>query len=878
MSSENMIARCRWQSTFDQQDQAAALQDFISQWSHSVLEQELDVFFGERCPAHQTWRIDTLQLDLGDIALEDMALELPRRLRVCLQTAFDELLSLPRSSASSRTESNLRILDMGQTLEDSLIGFLRHGSMPWWFKDARNIQQILDQLLSEQPDRVARILRDLGQSETVRKRVVWQLGETRLGRIIGLLEPWQAEVACTYAHQFIVLHNKRNVPNANSADYRNQVWLSVLSYLLVDRGTLFNTAAFLRSVIGRNARHYGLDPATLLELMFQAVQTLRPLGMIGLAFVTAIEMIYRQDQARLPGNMTAVSTQTLSPPEVDPSLNPIMDARDQLLSDLLQPGSTCIDVWLERQPDRVQALHWLVMQRHVPAVEHWLLAQLPAELNPPQETLKQWGRLLIVSGCWQGAEALLARQLTQLFWSVSLDVRQQRLSAAQLLARMALSASLRLNISLTNLLSAWRTQLPGLRHTQWHEAYATLIQHAQVKSELQTQPSTAATHDFTQDYAGHYLQHPRVLDIARHMLLHGRAPSWLKSAEPFDLTRLLHDSIHGHAAALKALLKDAARRPAVLFRLLQAVTFAWLVDALRVIAPSQYAVLQSLGAFHHWLLDLALPAVSRAQREAVLFELLLKRGLAGDWAALQPVALVETYVAQLVRQRPVSRAALYSAMAPQLGKLPSALCQAVGVVLRGAELPHSALVPVPAPFKTDVIENVALPISNAGLVLLHGFITPLFSWLKLTEECDATAKTVFVSELAQRRAVHVLQFLASGLTETPEHYLTLNKLLCGVAIEQPVELSIELHEAERALCHSLMTAVIGHWPAIGKTSFEGLRGNWLIRSGVLQRSGERWHLSVERRAYDLLLARCPFTYSVIKLPWMEKPLYVTWPT
>ncbi|WP_297845783.1 contractile injection system tape measure protein, partial [Pseudomonas sp.] len=63
-----------------------------------------------------------------------------------------------------------------------------------------------------------------------------------------------------------------------------------------------------------------------------------------------------------------------------------------------------------------------------------------------------------------------------------------------------------------------------------------------------------------------------------------------------------------------------------------------------------------------------------------------------------------------------------------------------------------------------------IPINNAGLVLLQGYIKPLFSRLELTEN------DVFVSDSAQRRAVHYLQFLVTGDTQTSERYLTLNKL------------------------------------------------------------------------------------------------------
>jgi hypothetical protein len=136
----------------------------------------------------------------------------------------------------------------------------------------------------------------------------------------------------------------------------------------------------------------------------------------------------------------------------------------------------------------------------------------------------------------------------------------------------------------------------------------------------------------------------------------------------------------------------------------------------------------------------------------------------------------------------------------------------------------------------------------------------------------------FVSQEAQRRAVHCLQFLVTGQTETPEQFLLLNKLLCGLAWHAPVEPGIEMSADDRGLCVSLLESVIGHWSEIGKSSVDGFRGNWLVRDGSLSEGGERWNLVVERRAYDVLLARSPFAYSVINLPWMDKAVYVTWTT
>ncbi|MVO08653.1 hypothetical protein GOQ30_05680 [Flavobacterium sp. TP390] len=163
------------------------------------------------------------------------------------------------------------------------------------------------------------------------------------------------------------------------------------------------------------------------------------------------------------------------------------------------------------------------------------------------------------------------------------------------------------------------------------------------------------------------------------------------------------------------------------------------------------------------------------------------------------------------------------------------------------------------------------PTKNAGIVILNNYIQMLFKRLQLTIEDQ------FVTPTAQEKAVFCLQYLATGLTDTEEIFLPLNKILCGLPLTTPLHnTAITLTDTEQQLMESLLQAVIGHWPAIGSTSIEGFRGNWLVRDGKLQENEECWELTVEKRAYDLLLNQSPFSFSILKFPWMPKPLHVTW--
>ena len=172
---------------------------------------------------------------------------------------------------------------------------------------------------------------------------------------------------------------------------------------------------------------------------------------------------------------------------------------------------------------------------------------------------------------------------------------------------------------------------------------------------------------------------------------------------------------------------------------------------------------------------------------------------------------------------------------------------------------------------TSTIQNrEAIAIKNAGLVILNSYIEMLFERLQLTSNKQ------FTSAENQSKAVHYLQYLVTGFSNTEETYLPLNKVLCGLPLTQTVPTGITISVAEKGLIDGMIKAVISNWSSVGETTVDGFRGNWLVRDGLLQELEDRWELTVEKRAYDVLLNRLPFSFSIAKFPWMEKPLHVIW--
>lgn len=168
----------------------------------------------------------------------------------------------------------------------------------------------------------------------------------------------------------------------------------------------------------------------------------------------------------------------------------------------------------------------------------------------------------------------------------------------------------------------------------------------------------------------------------------------------------------------------------------------------------------------------------------------------------------------------------------------------------------------------EPVETEGIYVDNAGLVLLHPFLPTFFEELNVVKNGRMTNP---------HRAVHLLQYLATGQSATPEYELPLNKLLCGLPLEEPLTRKLRLTQKEKTEAEKLLEAVIRHWSVLMNTSPEGLQGTYLCREGKLSRRGhEDWQLQVEQKGFDILLNDLPWSISMIKLPWMGGMLWVEW--
>lgn len=194
---------------------------------------------------------------------------------------------------------------------------------------------------------------------------------------------------------------------------------------------------------------------------------------------------------------------------------------------------------------------------------------------------------------------------------------------------------------------------------------------------------------------------------------------------------------------------------------------------------------------------------------------------------------------------------------------------------------------VPAPWTHVQLDGEL--VSNAGVVLLWPFLSPFFNSLGLLQDATSPAahqsplqaamskqKKEFTSVDAAWRAVHLMQYLATGVEETAEEELLLNKLLCGLAPQDPVPTQGELTEAEKEECSVLLHDVIANWTSLRKASPDTLRASYLTREGLLSTAANGYKLTLQRNTFDILLDRLPWSFSLVAMPWMQHMIHVEW--
>ncbi len=334
-----------------------------------------------------------------------------------------------------------------------------------------------------------------------------------------------------------------------------------------------------------------------------------------------------------------------------------------------------------------------------------------------------------------------------------------------------------------------------------------------------------------------------------------------------------------------SLKKDIMRHPLLFYRTLVTqnikdlsgldtiITMNTLIDAIMVAEPTKKELLVHSKQFYAALGHIRVKGIAATVLLEILFQKVIKAIQSGRWKLLSAKWLLNELVWELSSKRGIDSKITLEALQEVKNILPLPFQKELRLFskqqgLKANEVKMEKKEISKPPKQTQIMSGVE--VRNAGLVIISGYMATLFNRLGLIEN------GAFINADAQMNAVHYLQYVATGMSHTEEMHLPLTKVLVGLHPSEPVLGGIEIPESDKELIEGMILAMIQHWNSIGESSIQGFRGNWLVRDGMLTEMDDRWELTVEKRAYDILLNRSPFSFSITKHPWMEKPLHVKW--
>ncbi|MEO9531958.1 MAG: contractile injection system tape measure protein [Crocinitomicaceae bacterium] len=367
--------------------------------------------------------------------------------------------------------------------------------------------------------------------------------------------------------------------------------------------------------------------------------------------------------------------------------------------------------------------------------------------------------------------------------------------------------------------------------------------------------------------------------ICQHILEYGALPLWFEKNQSFSAVNGIQQFLERFGSSLLFEIKQMKSSDLIQSKISQAVSFSNLLEIIVRIKPSRSHFFDQLNRLHVILKQLSISSFLLSKINNKMYQDLLGSLKTDDWEVFNPERFWKDLIWKMIAVSGLKETELLEIFTESRLKISPAFRISLDRLLR-ANVKQQLI-------SDNVIENVledlneavweepelekeGLHVKNAGLVLLNNYVQMLFERSGLIDDNG------FKNIICQHSAVYYLQFACIMNIGSDEGVLALNKVMSGIHPSEVILPLEKISEEHIELIEGMLTAMASYWTEIGETSPIGFRGNWLVRDGVLVEQEDRWELTVEKRPYDILLNQAPFSFSIIRYPWMKKPLHVNW--
>lgn len=847
----NIIRKYTFDLHFTERELATALQDTISRVFNAGIARDTETLFDRLLSSSESLWLDTLELDLGVLAYDNIERDLSR----CIMEALEEAL-LDKLVRKEEEETGTLYFQTTTDREFALIAhYLQTGSLPSWAADVI-LEDVILRLIKDA--RFAHFIIGIAKPDYVVKRIVYHFSAYVVEQIITTLEEEQAAFIFGYTKEVIALQSRQSVIKTEQSEFEKAVWIFVLTYLVTENSGQFNRKQFIRRNLERLALHFNIDYQVLLNTFRQALDFYKkdiPAG----SFTSFIKILYEENGTQL---LQDVYQELLRTEQSLPGKITYQEVPGEPVN-VFVPGITRL------APDIPLPLSWIAYDSITIQTERQEVWQQAINLFTvfiTGQQLPYW-----FAGLPEARQAVLLRQ------AVILLFRKRPLLLAELWEHSSYKLTARLYI-----------------HQLFEKPVSPLEENIRKQLESYAERDTIAF--FQQTLGDTFTQHrENFLEIWQQY--HDRPPSErlafyrkiLSSTVvvqqvainlPEDDFWVLMEDMpaiwdnHTIAALqqwqqlMEGMLADNLERERVRL-LFRQFNLQWLAGKVHVTDTISYVRewLVFLNSFNESATRRLLGVMATVTTETDTSSFMHIRAVIPVMAE-QAVILVKTSTAMVNAEKPANISLPVNETPLSGSREDNKLILPADVLrLRQEEFLQKNRHRTPKPIATS--EENGIYVNNAGLVLLHPFFHTYFTRLQLI------ANGKFNDTAAHQRAIYLLQLLVYGNADQPEHALVLNKILCNYPIEMPLE-PIQFTEDEKQLSLQLIGAATQQWEKMKNTSVEGFRASFLQRDGVLWQTDGAWYLKVKSRSYDIILQTLPWSMGMIKPSWADKILYTEW--
>lgn len=207
-------------------------------------------------------RIESLDLDLGELEEDEFYEQFPRRLAERLDETFASYLR-----SKEEHPDRIAVVPIRQSWLEVFTYYMSHGYWPWLEEERLTLPELLDKLVRTSSIELSHFLREKGKALTIRKRLVFQLDDIYQERLVHVVVPSESSFINAYARFLQDSYPEIKRPEIGKNDYRNAIWIILWGYLLSQDQGYFNRKQMVTYALRELSGYYSIYFVDLLGML-----------------------------------------------------------------------------------------------------------------------------------------------------------------------------------------------------------------------------------------------------------------------------------------------------------------------------------------------------------------------------------------------------------------------------------------------------------------------------------------------------------------------------------------------------------------------------------------------------------------------------------